>query len=179
MSDSQSQRLVVSELMDGELDDDAMLALIAKLDQDEDALECWHEFHMIGDAMRDTPVLSADFNDRFSALLAAEPTVLAPQPKVKKATPISYYLMPLAASFAGVGVVSWLALGSLNGANPEGTPGANRVVQLESPPVVVRAELRHDAVRDYLAAHREFSNGAPMQLAADIRPVAATQDYHR
>ena len=69
----------ISALMDGELDERAAAEQIAACGRGGEAREAWRTYHLIGDAMRDTRVLSAGFSARVAERLAAEPTVLAPQ----------------------------------------------------------------------------------------------------
>ena len=62
----------------GELDDDgAVDRTLAGLRQDG-AMATWMCYHVIGDQLRGAQRVSPGFAARFSAALAAEPTVLAP-----------------------------------------------------------------------------------------------------
>ncbi|MFZ6644372.1 sigma-E factor negative regulatory protein [Undibacterium sp. TJN25] len=73
----------VSALLDGELPDAECDALIAGLSGAE-GRKVWDMYHRIGDVLRSDDLaveLSADFSSRFSALLEAEPVVLAPKPR--------------------------------------------------------------------------------------------------
>src|SRR6185295_14063296 len=68
----------ISELMDGELGSREAAAPLDALRFEGEARETWRSYHLIGDAMRDTRMLSAGFASRVSARLAQEPTVIAP-----------------------------------------------------------------------------------------------------
>src|SRR5258708_33003403 len=73
----------IPQLMDGELDDraaaDAIQALSGESKAGEsEARDTWRMYHLISDAMRDTPVLSGGFAARVSDKLAAEATVVSP-----------------------------------------------------------------------------------------------------
>jgi sigma-E factor negative regulatory protein RseA len=95
----------ISQLMDGELDEPAIETTLAALRREAHAAETWRTYHLIGDAMRDTPLLSAGFVARLAERLAAEPTVLAPArraPRLRRA-------WAAAASVAAVALVGWLA----------------------------------------------------------------------
>jgi negative regulator of sigma E activity len=43
-------------------------------------VDCWATYHLIGDALRETCTHRANLQTKIYAQLAAEPTVLAPQP---------------------------------------------------------------------------------------------------
>lgn len=74
----------ISSLLDGELSDaqlDAALASLADPRQ-RDARQAWDVYQQIGDVLRSDDLaipLSPDFSAKFSALLDAEPVLLAPQ----------------------------------------------------------------------------------------------------
>src|SRR5712691_4753671 len=100
----------ISQLMDGELDDRAAADAIQALSGEGEARDSWRLYHLISDAMRDTPVLSAGFAARVSDKLAAEPTVVSPN-RIRP-EPRKWFAAPAAAaaSLAGVALVGWLAL---------------------------------------------------------------------
>ena len=59
----------ISQLMDGELEEsDAARALSALRDEGE-GRQVWRTYHLIGDALRDTRMLSQGFSDRVAARL--------------------------------------------------------------------------------------------------------------
>lgn len=76
----------VSALLDGELhgqDCDALIAGLADVVNAE-GRQAWDTYHHIGDVLRSDDLaveLSVDFSSRFSALLDAEPVILAPKPR--------------------------------------------------------------------------------------------------
>ena len=89
----------ISALMDGELDARLGDQQFAHLKNDSGARACWDTYHLIGDALRGERVVSGNPSgrlERFSALLAQEPTVLAPHRRPAK--PITAYAWPVAAS---------------------------------------------------------------------------------
>src|SRR5947209_1058656 len=96
----------ISELMDGELEDGAAAQLIATLGTDREARDAWGRYHLIGDAMRDTRILSKGFTARLSEKLQHEPAVLAP--RVRNQERRFFAPVPLAASFAAVALVGWV-----------------------------------------------------------------------
>jgi hypothetical protein len=77
----------ISQLMDDELEGaDAARALSALRDEAE-GRQVWRTYHLIGDALRDTRMLSQGFSERVAARLAEEPTVLAPAASAPAARP--------------------------------------------------------------------------------------------
>ena len=80
------------------------------------AAEAWSQYHLIGDAMRSEIVFSADFKQNLMHKLDLEPTVLAPKSaqvasnkvnEFKDKLPVKW---TIAASFAAVMLVGWMAL---------------------------------------------------------------------
>jgi sigma-E factor negative regulatory protein RseA len=160
----------ISQLMDGELDERASATAFDSLQRDREALEVWRTYHVISDAMRDTPRLSEDFAARFAARLAAEPTVLAP---ARRARP-PRLVWAAVASLAGVGLVAWLAFA------PQPQPPAPQLAQAApaaaKPPVVIVRTLPRMA-NDYLLAHQGFSPRVYLHgMAPYVRTVSEPAD---
>jgi sigma-E factor negative regulatory protein RseA len=159
----------ISQLMDGELDDRAAADAIKACGQGGEALETWRTYHLIGDAMRDSRVLSAGFSARFAERLAAEPTVLAPQRA--RAETRTWFVASAAASFAAVGLVGWLAFAPQPGNAPA------QVAEVQNPKVEAAALVMvpaPTAANDYLLAHQGFSPRVSFQgMAPYVRSVSA------
>jgi len=68
----------VSELMDGELDNQGAKKIFAVLKQDETLYRNWEIYHLIGDTIRKSPNLTTNVTERVSERLSSEPTLLAP-----------------------------------------------------------------------------------------------------
>jgi sigma-E factor negative regulatory protein RseA len=155
----------ISECMDGELDDRAAARVIDALGGDGEAREAWRTYHLIGDALRDSRLLSAGFTARVVRALEAEPTVLAPrrlQPQ-----PRTWYA--LAAGAAGFALVGWLAFA------PQQTAVAP--VAQQQAPVVAQAKPKivplPSGANDYLLAHQAFSPRVSLQgMAPYVRTVS-------
>ena len=149
----------LSALMDGELASDETARQIGALKSDATLRQNWVAYHVLGDALRKSPQLSADFTDKVAAQLAAEPTILAPQRK-SQATP-RRYAMPLAASVAAVslvGMLSWQMVRVNQADMPSAIAArpmtATPVLAVKSPPAVPFGGV---VSNPYLLAHQEFS----------------------
>lgn len=167
----------ISALMDGELDGHEAQQQLARLKQDKDLAECWHAFHVVGDAMRGEQALSRGFDRRLAAQLAGEPTILAPQRS--RAKRITTYALSAAASLSAVAVVGWVAFfnnplapqAELAKATNTPAPAA------ASPAPAQLASVPSDGkMNEYLIAHQEFSPSTAIQgLAPYIRGVSSAQ----
>jgi sigma-E factor negative regulatory protein RseA len=159
----------ISALMDGELADGELDAPMSALRQDGEALEAWRRYHLISDALKETPMLSSGFSARFTQRLAQEPTVLAPASipaRAKKSR--TWVPLSAAASIAAIAVV-----GSM----------APQFFQAQVPTVAQRAPERPvpsvmtvpmpGAVNDYLLAHQNYSPRSTLQgVAPYVRTVS-------
>jgi sigma-E factor negative regulatory protein RseA len=73
----------ISAMLDGELSDVQLDSVLASLSKEAhpEGKKTWEIYHQIGDVLRSDELavtFSADFSTRFSALLEAEPVVIAP-----------------------------------------------------------------------------------------------------
>lgn len=154
----------VSQLMDGELGEDEAQRLFASLPRRQMQHE-WHAYHLIGDVLRDTSPVSDDFMERFSARLAAEPTVLAPRQLPRHNT--RAIALSAAASVAAAGLVVWAVLqtGAVN--------APAELIVAKAPP----SSLVSASVNPYLLAHQEHSPSLAMQgMATYIRTVSESRE---
>jgi len=165
----------ISELMDGELEgSDAARALSALRDEGE-GRQVWRTYHLIGDALRDTRMLSQHFSERMAASLAEEPTVLAPAAGAAATRPWRRHLMPAAAGLAAVGFVGSVAfLVPLQEPSLAPQPVA-QVPQVRPTPASVATEPARvplpPATDDYLLAHQGYS---PRNLLQGVAPYVRT-----
>ena len=157
----------ISALMDGELAAHEQRGRCAELAREGEAISAWRTYHLIGDALRDTSPLSAQFATRMAARLAAEPTVLAPRGPQVDARPRRGALQ-LAAGIAAVALVGWMGFAPPDVAQriPEvalAKPAA------EAPAGKVPLPI---AAGDYLLAHQAYSPRGNLQgVAPYVRTV--------
>lgn len=164
----------ISALMDGELDAEDAASIIKGLRQSEDMRDAWTDYHLIGDALRQS-VTIPDITQRVSARLAAEPTVLAPwrRPPMHK---VKAYALGAAASLAAVAVVGWMGLQTIDRPAQENLAAAKPVPATAIQAPAVTAALAPAQMNGYLLAHQEFSPSTAIQgVAPYVRTVADTQ----
>jgi sigma-E factor negative regulatory protein RseA len=179
----------ISMLMDGELDEHESQGQLKRLKNDPGLARGWHDYHLIGDAMRGERPLSAGFNERLAARVAAEPTILAPQRTSRRSA--TTYALSAAASISAVALVGWVAFVNYPEApNPQivqatslpspAAPAVITAVTAITPPAAAPQPLAsvssEGKMNEYLMAHQEFSPSTVIQgLAPYIRSVSTTQ----
>lgn len=178
----------LSALVDGELDDQALDALLEACQQDESALGSWSRYQLIGEVLRspaqtlpDTAVdAQLAFVSRLGQRLAqeAETKSEVPAPAAPAWFPFaatlahqrgpasndSHFYRKLAlgvASLAAISVVAWSVAGLLV---PVSEP---QVAQASSAPVLVTSPqgpmLRNARLQEMLAAHKQFGATSALQ----------------
>ena len=160
----------ISALMDGELERPEAAGPLEALRDEGEAREAWRSYHLIGDAMRDTRMLSAGFAARVAAGLAQEPTVIAPRRIAAVRQRPRWKVLSAAASVAAVALVGWVAFGT-----QESGPQVALVPQQE---VIAVREIKQvappDAANDYLYAHQGYSPRNSLQgVAPYVRTVSS------
>jgi len=106
----------ISALMDDEIAVENAEFLITSIHVNKQASQTWNHYHLIGDAMRGDVALPSDFKQKLMQKIEQEPTVLAPsasQSSVNRTEMLKDKLparWSIAASFAAVMVVGWMAL---------------------------------------------------------------------
>jgi hypothetical protein len=172
----------ISSLVDGELDRAEAEALVSSLCADTRLLQKWRELHRVGDALRSTEVVVFDdskFCTRVSALIASEPTVLAPR-RSSGAHSVRRYWVPGIAVAASIAAIGFIAVPLLR--VPEPVAIASKTVPAvtvetaatepvrRAPPAIANAR----ALDAYFSAHRELTGGSAMPRAtAYLRPIAS------
>jgi len=165
----------ISELMDGELEGREADGTLAALRDEGEARQAWRSYHLIGDAMRDTRMLSAGFAARVAAGLEKEPTVIAPGRIARVRQRPRWQMLSAAASVAAVAMVGWVAFGLQDGAPqiaqaPQPSPALTAGAQVV--PVAVQVSPP-DTANDYLYAHQGYSPRNSLQgVAPYVRTVS-------
>ena len=162
----------VSELMDGELNDQSVSNVLGALKKDHELQEKWQAYHLIGDAIRQSSCLSVNISSSVSQKLKNEPISFSP--KVSTKPPISYDRTQKYKVFAFAIAASVIAM--ISGGifmNHLYEPKQMMVVDQSkqernfnaAPIMVSNPSVKHHYVHppveinDYLFVHREFSPG--------------------
>lgn len=123
----------ISALVDGELSAPEMQSVIRRLRANDEERCCWHNYHLIGDALRNNlpPAMDHRLAERVSAAIASEP-VLQVAPPAKSMPKRSNYTRPAAgfAVAASVAVVGFLGFSMIA---VEDQPGVAQVASITSP----------------------------------------------
>jgi sigma-E factor negative regulatory protein RseA len=160
----------ISALMDGELEDHEIAETMKSLHRDGELRSEWCDCQLIGAALRGEPCLDIDVSARVMSVIDLEPTVMAPTPR--RAVEWRRPALALAASIAGVGLVSWLALTPGDGGV---SSGVNRMAGAKPGPMVVAQSKSTPRLQEYLVAHQAHAPGGAMVGGArNIRTVAAS-----
>lgn len=159
----------ISALMDDEIAVEDATHLIVAMQSSRQAAEAWSQYHLIGDAIRGDIVFSKDFKQSLMHKLDLEPTVLAPKTaqitshdaiQFKDKLPVKW---TMAASFAAVMVVGWMALQQQ--VQPGAAPGATSGATME----MANAEVTEQTIpTEYLTAHQ---SSAPSTSSYYIQSV--------
>ena len=166
----------ISAFMDGELEDHDAAAQVRRLKEDPELRAAWETYHLVGDALRGEAGYPSGLAARISVKLAAEPTVLAPSPRMQSRN-VRRVALSAAASIGGVALVAWLALFD----NPF-VPQQNLAVN--QAPMGTQTQLAatpaNGSVNDYLLAHQQFSPSTAMQgVASYVRTVSGQNPEQR
>jgi len=183
----------ISALADGELDPQEAQATLDELLGSTEAQTFWLELHATGDCLRSEEtgcsVSPEGFMERFSAVLAGEPVVLALRAPAVKAAPQRAWLrygLPGASIAAGIAMVLWMAIPQISPTDSEvaqATTGLETAavvkpaveVNVAPAPEAVPAKIQIDPeqVGEYLTAHQGSVQAASLTIIsnkADSRP---------
>lgn len=159
----------ISELLDGELESREAAGPLDALRSEGEARDTWRNYHLIGDAMRDTRMLSPGFSGRVAARLAQEPTVMAPVRRAATPQRQRWQFLSAAASVAAVAMVGWIAFAPQESGTEIARVAPGGAVQI---PAVAQVPPPATA-NDYLYAHQGQSPRNSLQgVAPYVRMVS-------
>lgn len=174
----------ISALADSELPDHEVEAAMAALRAPGSRAD-WDTYHQIGDMLRSetmaTP-LSAGFSDRFAARLAAEPTLLAPKPRLRDRLSQAW---PVAAAAMAAALTGFVIAPQLMRDDAADTTRSATVAETVSHASVIakadvalsdiaRSEVPERAISDYIRIHHS-SHPSLYGTAQLARPVDLNQ----
>lgn len=161
----------LSALVDNEIELADAEHLLTSMQANSPAAEAWSRFHLIGDVMRGTPTLSADFKANLMAKIDMEPTVLAPNAAWLKSAPKGndnasksggqQIAWSMAASFAAILVVGFMVLQA-----QVADPSLNTSLAAAETAIPSNAEA---IPAEYLTAHQ---SSAPSSTSYYIQPAS-------
>ena len=134
----------ISALVDGELPAPEMQSVIRRLRTSDEERRCWHNYHLIGDALRNNlpPAMDHRLAERVSAAIAAEPALLVTPSPVKSVPKKSNYTRP-AAGFAVAASVAVIGFVGFSMIAAEDQSGAERVAAIAPAQVMSVAAQNH------------------------------------
>jgi negative regulator of sigma E activity len=80
----------ISALMDGDLAIEDAEYLMTSMKTKGEAAEAWSTYHLIGDVLRDDPVMRSDLTSHIMKEIAKQPVVLAPKPSLLSSASAQY-----------------------------------------------------------------------------------------
>jgi len=154
----------ISALMDDEISLKDAEYLYTALKANGESRECWQTYHLIGDAMRQSPVFKAGLRDRIMQQIEMEPAVLAPRNALRDAGTAAAnearktsMAWSVAASFAAVMFVGLIVLQQ----------------QPQQTEEIMPLEIAQHFPAEYLQAHQSL---APSSAAYYIQPAAFSEN---
>jgi sigma-E factor negative regulatory protein RseA len=175
----------ISALMDGELDTGDAAGVITQLKKTDELGDTWAVYHLISDALGQSEARPAHIARRVSARLAAEPTVLAPRPLVRRKSRV----FAVAASITAAAVIGWMNVQTTDrppvslasNQTPQPTPQSAPETALQTTPATPAVSVSAPPpaqINDYLLAHRQFAPSTAMHGAAPyiMRTVAESRE---
>lgn len=146
----------ISALIDDEIAVEDAAHLVAAMQSNKQSVEAWGHYCLIGDAMRGNVAFSRNFKSNLMQKLELEPTVLAPSAAHVKSKKLSDFkdklpvTWSIAASFAAVMLVGWMAL-------HQQTQSSSPVTTME----IAKADAAEQSIpAEYLMAHHASAPSA-------------------
>ena len=175
----------LSALADGEVDGAAAAAACGAWKSDVELRRAWHAWHLIGDVLRSEDLASSAERDQaflvaLRARLAAEPVVLAPEPRPEAASSpaatrrtTGRWLLP-----SSVAAGFMLVVGTFVVLGPAGTPTAPApTLARTAPPAEPEGPIRQASLREAAAPEAVALNGRMIRDARLERYLAAHKQF--
>lgn len=168
----------LSAFIDNELALNEAEHVLTALHANTNTAQSWEHYHLIGDAMRGTHGLSANFKHNLMQKIESEPTVLSPNAGLKAVEHTqtnSERKLPatwaMAASMAGVMMVGWMlwqTQANIDG-NIQMAKQAEKAPSIQVAQQVLPENAEADIPDEYLVAHQAT---APTASAYYIQPAS-------
>jgi sigma-E factor negative regulatory protein RseA len=174
-------RMRISMLLDSDLEGRDNPRLIDKLEEDAELKATWARYNLIGDVMRSAggQLAGRDFAVKVSAMIAEEPTVLAPRAlkSVAKARP-TVLTLGLAASLAVVAVLVGKSVSDHSEVFQAASNGGSMTAQVASKAADPAENQADSQFNDYLVMHNEtaYMAGSAGMLSY-VRLVGSRPDH--
>ncbi|PTN12642.1 sigma-E factor negative regulatory protein [Nitrosomonas aestuarii] len=182
----------VSELMDGELNNQDAKKTIQTLNRKNELQNDWDTYHLIGDILRQSSTtLSTNFTQRVRLQLDSEPTVFSPIKSASGSNKTKVFAFATAASVVAM-VSAWLVMHNVYQESQPIMVVDHSKIQTETDqpmtPVLVSHPSRAvsyshipvENMNNYLFFHNEFAPGrAVHEQSVYIYPVTDFHDNHK
>jgi sigma-E factor negative regulatory protein RseA len=149
----------ISALIDDEISLRDAEYLYTALKAKGESRECWVTYQLIGDVMRQSPILKSDLSGRIMRQIESEPTIFAPNNELSSSAQVakkSPMLWSVAASFAAVMFVGMIVLQQ----------------QGQQPEAMAPIQIAQSLPAEYLLAHQSI---APSSAAYYIQNAAFSE----
>ena len=171
--------------MDGELDKQDASNVIEALRKNEELKQEWKNYHLIGDALRQSSRLSMNISTHVNQKLKNEPlAVLFPDSSYisRQQTPKIFALSLSIAASVMVMITAWIMMDgttsepqqSIVAENPTQDSNVAVVPVMVSPPTSLN-NYPPVEINDYLSVHREFSPGTDMR--GQVTNINSSTEY--
>lgn len=160
----------ISALVDDELQQDELDAILTHLGDDSELRQQWHRYNLISDALHKnlTTGIDPDFHKHVTAAIENEPTILAPR-RIRRRLPDNWVKqaagLGIAASVTAVAILGIQQMNQDEGQQPviASAPAPQQYVRITQP---VSSQPENNAELDaYLVNHNELSSSSGIRGA--------------